>query len=112
MEDLKFYKTLLEKRKLQAIEEIENIRVAAKPVKPDNAIGRLTRMDAITQKSIFDVSLANAKLRLEQIEQAFFRIDADDFGYCLSCEEEIGDKRLASVAESAFCIECMQHKES
>ena len=112
MQDLNFYKKLLEKRKLLAIAEIENIEKAVKPVSPDNAIGRLTRMDAIAQKSIFDVSLSNAKLRLLQIEQAFERIENEEFGYCLSCEEEIGQKRLVSVTESPFCVLCMNRKEN
>jgi len=38
-------------------EEIAQLKEVTKPVKPDNAYGRLSRMDAINNKSINDAAL-------------------------------------------------------
>ena len=46
---------------------IENLKETSKPVAPDNAIGRLTRMEAINSKSISDASLNSAKVKLEKV---------------------------------------------
>lgn len=111
MEELDI-KAILTDRKLDTEEELKNIQESAAPVVPDVSIGRLSRMDAINQKSIFDASVANLKRRLEQIDRAFKRLENDEYGYCLMCEEEIGEKRLKAVPESPFCVRCMQSKET
>lgn len=77
-----------------------------KPVSPDNAIGRLTRMEAINSKSINDASLANLKQTLGKLEKSLKMIDDPDFGYCVNCEEPIPHKRLLIMPESLFCVTC------
>jgi len=58
----------------QRIEDIkENIasyRTLIHPVSPDNAIGRLTRMEAINSKSINEAALNRAKQTLSKMERA------------------------------------------
>lgn len=109
--DLNVYKKKLEERKTLTLEEMDKIKQASAPVSPDNSIGRLSRMDAINQKSIFEASMKNYRQRLDLIEKAFLRINSEEYGFCLNCEEFIGEKRLNSVPESPFCIRCMENKE-
>lgn len=110
--DFNFYKNKLNARRLLTLEEMDKIKQASAPVAPDNSIGRLSRMDAINQKSIFEVSMKNYRQRIELIDKALLRINSKEYGFCLNCEEFIGDKRLSSVPESPFCIKCMENKES
>ena len=55
--------------------EIEALGESASPVAPDNAIGRVSRMDAINNHAINEGSLGRARERLEQLESALARID-------------------------------------
>ncbi|MDE0054410.1 MAG: TraR/DksA family transcriptional regulator [Gammaproteobacteria bacterium] len=51
----------------------------------------------------------NAELR--SIEVALRRIDADEYLYCESCGEEIGEPRLNALPSVALCIECAQKRD-
>jgi len=45
---------------------------------------------------------------LMQVDAALKRIDRDEFGICLECEEPISAKRLAVVPWAAYCLHCQQ----
>ena len=51
----------------------------AKPIAPENAIGRISRMDAINNRSISEEALRKAKLKLNNLQIALSNIDDDDF---------------------------------
>ncbi len=46
--------------------------------------------------------------RLRETRAALRRLDADTFGICAGCEENIHPKRLAAVPWTSFCIECQE----
>ncbi|MBF0279951.1 MAG: TraR/DksA C4-type zinc finger protein [SAR324 cluster bacterium] len=99
------------KQKLQADlleirSSIDTLEEATKPIAPDDAIGRLTRMDAINTKSINEEHLRNAKVKRGQLERAIKQVDDPDFGFCLECEESIPFKRLQLMPESRLCVKC------
>lgn len=102
------YKKLLEESLENVKKDIQDLTESSKPIKPENSLGRLTRMDAIGQKSINDHALNNAKLKLQKIEAALKRIEEDEYGYCVECGDEITEKRLNAVPESPQCVECME----
>jgi len=79
----------------------------SKPIAPDNAIGRLTRMEAINAKSINDANIRTAKIRLMKLEKALEGINDPDFGICQLCEKKIPLKRLMIVPESNVCVQCL-----
>jgi len=79
-----------------------------KPVAPDDAIGRLTRMDAIGNKSINEVALREARNTLAKLQQALKTIDRPSFGICRECEEPIPPARLMIMPESDMCVECAE----
>jgi DnaK suppressor protein len=51
-------------------------------------------------------SLDYVQLRL--IEEALDRIQAGDYGICLSCEEPIPAKRLQALPWAKYCVTCQQ----
>ncbi len=89
-------------------EEIRSHEEGSKPVEPDNAIGRLTRMEAINAKSISEASLNSARTRLTRLENALKRIDSDDYGICSECDEPIPVKRLLIMPEATRCVRCSE----
>ncbi len=90
--------------------EIASLKKQTKPIPPDNAIGRLTRMEAIQAKSVAEAVLNTAQIRQIKLDAALARIDSDhlenDYGVCIDCEEEIPLKRLELMPESLKCVHC------
>ena len=105
-------KSVLKAKILEEIEflklNIKSLEAMSKPVAPDVAIGRLTRMEAINSKSINDANLQSAKNRYSRLQSALNRIDDPHFGICIECEEPIPVKRLMIIPESLKCVECME----
>ena len=48
---------------------------------------------------------------LKKLEEAARWLDDSDFGYCETCGEEIGFKRLLARPAARLCIECKQNEE-
>ena len=48
---------------------------------------------------------------LKKLYEAMRRVDSEDFGYCESCGEEIGFKRLLARPAARQCIDCKQNEE-
>lgn len=96
--------------KIEATEaDILSFKKLTEPIAPDNAIGRLTRMEAIGSKSINEAALRKAKTRRSQLERALVRIDDPDFGLCRECEEPIPYSRLMVLPETDLCIDCAEN---
>ncbi len=47
-------------------------------------------------------------VQLKLIEEALDRIEAGDYGICLSCEEPIPAKRLQALPWAKYCVACQQ----
>lgn len=86
--------------------DIISLRNQTGPVEPDNAIGRISRMDAIGSRMISEAKLGDAKSRLVLLDHALAKIDAPDFGLCVSCGDPIAMARLKLMPESRFCVDC------
>ncbi len=85
---------------------IKSLEEGSKPVAPDDAIGRLTRMDAINAKSINEANLNTAKVKLVKLERALSKLDDPDFGICAICEEPIPVGRIMLIPETTVCVQC------
>ena len=90
-------------------ENIASYKLLTKPIAPDNAIGRLSRMEAINSKSINETALEKAKDTLSKLERALFKSDSPDFGICKECDEPIPFARLMVLPESDFCVQCAEN---
>ena len=105
-EIIKLKQCILEEIKTTS-ESISSLEQQVKPIAPDNAIGRLSRMEAISAKSINEANLNNARIKLEKLKNIVTDMDDDpDFGLCLECGEDIPYKRLMLVPESGMCVQC------
>ena len=105
--DLKSYK----KRLLKLRDEIQHISDATeedrKPVELDQSmVGRLSRMDALQGQAMQLETERRRGVEIQRIDAALTRIDDDDFGYCLTCGEEIEVKRLEHDPTAPTCMVC------
>lgn len=86
--------------------KIERLTEETKPISPENAIGRVSRMDAINNKSVSEASLKVAQLRLKQLLYIEPKIYDKNFGLCIRCNKEIPIQRLIILPESRKCVNC------
>jgi DnaK suppressor protein len=49
-------------------------------------------------------------VELQRIDAAMKRIGEDEFGFCLSCDGGVGDKRLSLDPTAPLCIDCAQSR--
>jgi len=99
------------KNKIERLKkDIKSYQTLTQPISPDDAIGRLTRMDAINSKSINEAALNKAKQTLSKMEGALTMINDPDFGLCRECEDPIPFARLMIVPESNLCVQCAGSK--
>lgn len=102
------YHELLLKRKSELEESLETLKDAAKPVDLNDPIGRLSRMDAMQQQQMALNSKNQMELALKLVDQALVRLQNEEYGICLSCEEDISEKRLKARPETPFCTKCQK----
>lgn len=87
-------------------EEIVQLTELTKPIAPDNAYGRLSRMDAINNKTINEAGLREQKSRLQKLERALSNMEEGKFGNCLKCNDPIPLGRLKFMPWTTRCVKC------
>ncbi|WP_114491877.1 TraR/DksA family transcriptional regulator [Candidatus Ulvibacter alkanivorans] len=86
--------------------QIIELRELTKPIAPENAIGRVSRMDAINNKSINDAALQKATLKLNNLKVALSKVDDLDFGCCRRCSKPIPLGRILLLPHTVTCVNC------
>ena len=99
-------KNIIEEKIKDLALEIDELRLIAKPIEPENAIGRISRMDAINNKSISDRMLRNSLQKLKNLKTGLKRLENIDFGICIQCRREININRLLIIPETLKCVKC------
>jgi len=77
-----------------------------KPIAPENAIGRISRMDAINNKSVVEAALRQAEEKLGKLEYMITQVGEDDFGVCAKCKKQIPIGRILLMPQSRYCVNC------
>jgi len=85
---------------------IEEYKDMVKPISPDVAIGRISRMDAINNKSVMEASLRQAEEKLRNLNKVLSQIDSKEFGMCMKCKQPIPIGRILIRPESLYCVNC------
>ena len=99
-------RTELEEAVKKTTLKIERYKAMAGPIAPDNAIGRVSRMDAINNKSVVDAALRKAKERLAGLKRHIDLLGRPEFGLCSKCKKAIPLERILLAPESRFCVTC------
>lgn len=101
-----FRRRLLE-RKAELERLSESTDAARKPVELDqSSVGRLSRMDAMQVQAMALETERRRSVDVQRIAAAIKRIDTDDFGYCLSCGDDIALPRLEADPAVTLCLDC------
>ena len=70
------------------------------------AVGRLSRMDAMQQQSMEKAKQVRRIERIKLINSALKRLEAGDYGFCLNCDAHISNGRLKLDPTFSLCIDC------
>lgn len=84
---------------------VEELRELTKPIEPDDAYGRISRMDAIVNSTVNKEALRKTRDKLNKVHISLDRIDDEDFGLCIQCKKPIPIQRLLLIPGS-LCISC------
>ena len=85
---------------------IAEYKELTQPVAPDDAIGRVSRMDAINNKSVTEATLRQAEQKLKNLKRVLSRVGTSDFGICIKCGKAIPAGRILYRPESLTCVNC------
>lgn len=86
---------------------------STRPVELDQAcIGRLSRMDAIQGQAIALETQRRRAIQLSRIRAALGRIERDEYGFCVACDEPIAPARLETDPATPLCIGCAARREN
>jgi len=99
-------KQRIERSIIETKTSITELKELTKPISPENAIGRVSRMDAINNKSINEAALAQAETKLDKLQFALKKCDEPEFGSCKRCGLDIPMGRLLLMPESLYCVSC------
>jgi DnaK suppressor protein len=86
--------------------DIEDLIELTQPIELSSAVGRLSRMDAINNKSVNEAALRESKDKLKRMEHSLTKFGTEDFGRCVNCKNEIQYERLFFLPDSVKCMKC------
>lgn len=72
------------------------------------AVGRLSRMDALQNQAMAQAQARRRQGERQKIRAALGRLDDGEYGYCTDCGEDIEAKRLAADPAIARCLYCIR----
>jgi DnaK suppressor protein len=101
----------LRKRLLARRAELERVvaehHEEAQTVEADpQRYGRLTRMDELQSQALAKDIERRRHGELLRIADALKRLDADEYGICVACGEDIDKKRIELDPTVGICIDC------
>jgi len=105
---LKKIKDKIQEDLLSMQREIDGLEEKTKPIAPDCSLGRLTRQEMIQEQQVNEHALHESEIRLNKLKYALGKVDKEDYGICMECEEDILFERLMLVPESSHCVSCKQ----
>lgn len=85
---------------------INSLKDFTQPISPENAIGRISRMDAINNRSVNEASLRQATSKLKNLEIAREQINQPSFGICIKCKQPIPEGRIMLMPQTKKCVNC------
>lgn len=105
--DLAEFRTRLLARRRELDEEDRLAEGDRQPVALDqDSVGRLSRIDAMQMQAMALAQQRRRQTERTAIDAAVQRIDQGEFGYCVTCGEDIAPARLAKNPSVATCITC------
>jgi DnaK suppressor protein len=108
---LEYYKKKLATRREELMKTIARTQEEGRTADDDPTVDLADKAaNSYTKEFLFGMTNTDRKI-LNLIDAALKRIEADDFGLCANCQDELQQKRLEAVPWAKHCITCQEKME-
>lgn len=108
---LDYYKKKLLARREELMRTIARTEEEGRQADDDPTVDLADKAaNSYTKEFLFGMTNTDRAI-LNLIDGALKRIEADEYGTCLNCEEEMQQKRLEAVPWAKHCINCQEKAE-
>jgi|SRR5208283_1144282 len=108
---LEYYKKKLLTRRDELVKTITRTEEEGRQADDDPTVDLADKAaNSYTKEFLFGQTSTDRNM-LNLIDEALKRIRAEEYGQCLSCQEEMQTKRLEAVPWAKHCISCQEKME-
>ena len=108
---LDYYRKKLQTRREELIRTIARTEQEGREADEDPTVDLADKAANSYTKEFLFGQTHNDRAILQLVEDALGRIKDGSFGECVSCHEELQQKRLEAVPWTRYCITCQEKKE-
>jgi DnaK suppressor protein len=108
---LEYYKKKLLARREELMKTIARTQEEGRTADEDPTVDLADKAaNSYTKEFLFGMTNTDRKI-LNMIDAALKRIQAEEYGVCANCQEEMQQKRLEAVPWAKHCISCQEKME-
>jgi RNA polymerase-binding transcription factor len=108
---LEYYKKRLQARREELLRVIARTEQEGREADEDPTVDLADKAANSYTKEFLFGQTHNDRAMLQLIDDALRRIKNESFGQCISCEQELQQKRLEAVPWTRYCIACQEKQE-
>jgi len=108
---LDYYKKRLQTRRDELIRAISRTEQEGREADEDPTVDLADKAANSYTKEFLFGQTHNDRALLQLVDDALKRIKDESFGQCISCEQELQQKRLEAVPWTRYCIVCQEKQE-
>ena len=108
---LEYYKKKLLTRRDELVRGIARTQQEGREADEDPTVDLADKAANSYTKEFLFGQTHNDRSLLQLVDDALSRIREESFGECLSCHEELAQKRLEAVPWTRYCITCQEKVE-
>jgi RNA polymerase-binding transcription factor len=108
---LDYYKKKLQARREELVRAISRTEQEGREADEDPTVDLADKAANSYTKEFLFGQTHNDRALLQLVDDALRRIKEESFGQCISCEQELQQKRLEAVPWTRYCINCQEKQE-
>lgn len=109
---LDYYKKKLAVRREELLRTIARTQQEGREADEDPTVDLADKAANSYTKEFLFGQTHNERSLLQLVDDALTRIRENSFGDCISCHQELQQKRLEAVPWTRYCITCQEKKEN
>jgi DnaK suppressor protein len=108
---LEYYKKKLQAKREELLKIIARTEEEGRAADDDPTVDLADKAANSYTKEFLFTQTNNDRFILQLVEEALKRVRESTFGLCVSCQEEVQQKRLEAVPWARHCITCQEKQE-
>jgi len=108
---LEYYKKKLQAKREDLLKIIARTEEEGRAADDDPTVDLADKAANSYTKEFLFTQTNNDRFILQLVEEALKRVRENTFGLCVSCQEEVQQKRLEAVPWARHCITCQEKQE-